>query len=293
METKELLDKINYNNKPVGLGGCKNHPYSYDCCEYNVTIFDDTKKSDELLSLNDDIIRIHHGTLSELNSDILTNYDSMQILYDEQWELRMFLDKIQKNKEKLFLNHAKSCLIESLFCVSKARDAIKNSDLFSSCWIKSSAFFLADAISLLNMQRSSPAHFLHIIRNLENSDINKKLSTVTDCIGIERATSSVLERMCKSTIGFSDMIESTSSSIIQKKYDYMIDNSLLTDCYFYLGYVTRNNMIGLKSSLQRKPELIHILKTAFDIEGNISVLENQAKLLHTTVNEILVQINQK
>jgi len=114
------------------------------------------------------------------------------------------------------------------------------------------------------------------------------LSIVNECLGIERATPSLLTRMCKSTMGFSDMVEKNGhSKIIQNKHDYFIKNSLLSDCYYYLGYINRNNFMKIKDSLHRTPELIHILKVAFDVENDMTRLEQQANLLHKTSNELL------
>ena len=39
-EAKNILEKLSIENCPVGMGGCKSHGHSYDCCEYDITIFD-------------------------------------------------------------------------------------------------------------------------------------------------------------------------------------------------------------------------------------------------------------
>ena len=44
MDVKNFLEKFSLTNFPVGLGGCKNTEHSYDCCEYNITIFDGKKQ---------------------------------------------------------------------------------------------------------------------------------------------------------------------------------------------------------------------------------------------------------
>ncbi len=95
--------------------------------------------------------------------------------------------------------------------------------------------------------------------------------------------------MCKSTIGFSDMVEKNNhSKIIQKKYDYFVNNSLMSDCYFYLGYINRNNFIKIREILHRNPDYIHVLKIAFDVDNDINKIENQANTLHKTANELLL-----
>ncbi|RDJ31521.1 MAG: hypothetical protein DWQ18_01910 [Crenarchaeota archaeon] len=293
MDEKKLLEMITHNNFPVGIGGCKYHDFSYDCCEYNVTIFDDLNQDSSVIQLDDDLIKIQHGTLLESNSNILVQFDSMKIILDEKWELKMLLSKIHENKNKFFDDYAKSCLIESLFCTSKAKEGIKNNDGFASCWIKSSAYYLADAISLLNMTRPCPTHLLSLSRSFKKNKINSHLLTVTQCIGVERATPSLLLRMLKSTIGFSEMIGKTNDSeIIKSKYEFLLKNSLLSDCYFYFGYLNRNNFVSIKNTLHRHPEYIHVLKTAFDIENDKTIISQQIDSLQNASKEILSGLNQ-
>ena len=288
MDVKNFLEDRSLNDFPCGLGGCKGENQSFDCCEYNITVFDNKKENDSINEYENEFFKIHHGSLSETNSNILIQYHNMQIILDEQWELRMLLSKINEKKQEIFYDYAKSCLIDSLFCSSKTKDGLQNSDPFASSWAKCAAYFLADAISGFNFQRPSPTHMLEHIRKLKKNRINEVFSAVNDCIGIERATPSLLSRMCKSTMGFSDMVEKNNhSKIIQKKHDYLVKNGLLTDCYFYLDYINRNNMIKIKDTLQQKPELIHVLKVAFDIENDISKIEQQVNLLQKTANELL------
>jgi hypothetical protein len=216
----------------------------------------------------------------------------LEILNDEQWELRIFLSKIKEKKEKIFKTYAKSCLIDAAVCATKTKDGLKNSDPFASSWIKCSAFFIADAISILNSKRPSPAHMLENLRHFEKNKINENFSIVNDSIGIERATPSLLSRMCKSTMGFSDMVEQNDhSKIIQKKNDYFLKNSLISDCYFYLGYTNRNNFIKIKDILHEKPELIHVLKVAFDVDNDQVKIGQQADVLHKTANDMITLIS--
>ena len=292
MDTAKLLEHLSLDGTPAALGGCRNTGNSFDCCEYNITVFDDKDEKDSIIDFEDEIIRIHHGSMKETKPNLLTQYCDMKILSDEKWELRIFLAQISEKKEKIFKTFAKSCIIDAAVCVTKTKESLKNSDPFSSSWIKCAAYYLADAIVLSNNRRPSPVHMLEQIRSLDKNKINEKFFQVNECIGVERATPSLLERMLKSTIGFSDMIEDNGHPrIIQKKHDYLVKNSLIPDCYFYLGYINRNNFIKIKDSLHRKPELIHVLKTAFDIESDVTKIEQQANTLELTANDLLSIVN--
>ena len=110
MDVKIFLEEQSLNNFPSGLGGCRGENQSFDCCEYNITIFDNKTQGDSILEHQNKLIKIHHGSLSETNSNILIQYYNMQIILDEQWELRMFLSKIKEKKQEIFRDYAKSCL---------------------------------------------------------------------------------------------------------------------------------------------------------------------------------------
>ena len=286
LEAKNILEKLSIENCPVGMGGCKSQEPSYDCCEYDITVFDDKKQKESFLESDGVFYHIYHGTLQETSPDILLQYDGMTILLDEQWELRMLLSKIKEKKEQIFNVYIKNCLVEAGVCITKAKNGLKT-DPYSSSWLKCAAYFLADAISALNFQHPSPVHMLKMLRGFGKNKINELISPITESIGIERTTPSLLSRMLKSTIGFSDLIgDDFHSKIISQKCGYMIENSLFSDCYFYLGYVNRNNFKKIQD-LHRKPELIHILKTGFDLESDIIKIESEANKLRQTTNSLL------
>ena len=285
MEYKKILENLSIENHPVGIGGCKSQGPSYDCCEYDITVFDG-KKEESFLEHDGNFYHIYHGTLEETSPDILLQYDGMTILVDEQWELRMLLSKIKEKKQQIFNAYVKNCLVESGVCITKAKHGL-NSDPYSFSWVKCAAYFLADAISVLNSYHPSPVHMLKTLRELPKNKTNEAVSVITDSIGIERATSSLLSRMLKSTMGFSDLItDNFHSRIISRKYNYLVENSLLSDCYFYLGYVNRNNFKKIQD-LHRKPELIHLLKTGFDLENDTIKVESDANNLYEATNFLL------
>ena len=134
---------------------------------------------------------------------------------------------------------------------------------------------------------------LDILRNLKSNQINEMLPIVLDSLGLERATPSLLRRMSKSTVGLSDLVEKNNNSkIIQHKINCFLDKSLFSDCYFYIGYVNRNNFYRIKNSLDKFPEIIHILKTGFDLEYDNSAFETDIQSLHE-VAQILLKSTHK
>ena len=286
LDVKNLLEKLPVNGYPVGLGGCRSQNTNYDCCEYDITIFDGKKQKESIFESDGIFYHIYHGGLEETSPYILLQYHDLTILFDEQWELRMFLSKIQEKKEQIFNAYVKNCLVEAKICITKTKNGL-GTDPYAASWLKTAAYFIADAISAINFQRPSPTHMLKTLRGFNKNKINEFISFLMELIGTERATPSLLSRMSKSTIGFSDMVENNShSKIISRKYNYMKNYSLFSDCYFYLGYINRNNFLKV-SDLHRKPEFIHVLKTAFDLESDITKIELQSDRLQESTNSVL------
>ena len=285
LQPKNLVEKLSLSDITVGLGGCKSHDISLDCCEYDITIFDDEVGS-ELRVIDDTLVQIHHGRIDETDLEILQKYDSMKILSDPSWKLLTFLSKIKEKQEKIRNSVAKNFLIEAAFFATKAKQNIE--DDFAPVWIKCSAYLICDSLVLLNSKYCSPAHMLETIRGLEKNQRNQYFSHLMEILGLERTTPSLLERMMKSTIGFSDMMKNNSDGqIIRKKYDYLKSHSLLSDCYFYLGTLNKNIILEIKDSIHKNPELIHVLKTAFDLENDKIKLQSQSVLLNKIVNELI------
>ena len=288
MDIKKFIENYESSNFPIGLGGCRISDLYFDSCDYDLIIFDEKLEQEKIIPVDNEFVMIHHASLSESRSNKLLQYDKLQIIRDESWDLRMFLSKIREKHTFLFSDFAKNCLIESLFCCQKTKDSIQTSDVFAPCWQKCATYYLAKAISSINHQRSSPSHMLDLFRKLEKNSINKHISIVTQTVGIERATLTLLERMLKSTVGFSDLVEKNNhSKIIRQKYNFFVKNSMLSDCYFYLGYVNKENFIKIKDTLNREQDLIHILKVAFDVEVDTNHLQQQSDLIQKSCNDIL------
>ena len=288
MKAEEILRIIPSTTHPVGLGGCHAEQTNLDCCVHDITIFDQSGIPESVIEKDSQFFKIHHCTLTENRVEILIQLHHMQILYDEQWELKMFLAKIREKHESILKAFTKSSIIESQICLTKAKNVLDKSDPFVSSWIKSAGYFLVDAILSLNNYRPSPSHMLGILRNLKSNQINEMLPIVLDSLGLERATPSLLRRMSKSTVGLSDLVEKNNNSkIIQHKINCFLDKSLFSDCYFYIGYVNRNNFYRIKNSLDKFPEIIHILKTGFDLEYDSSAFETDIQSLHEVAQILL------
>ncbi|MDC0927584.1 hypothetical protein OAQ30_00965 [Nitrosopumilus sp.] len=293
MDLKKFVKNQGLSSFPIGLGGCRTLSYFFDSCDYDLIVFDETSSNNQIISFENNLIKIHHASLSETNTKKLLQYDKLNILQDDSWNLKILLSKISEKRDILFSDFARNSLIESIFCCQKTKDAIQNDDIFAPCWQKCASYYLADAISSLNKYPSSPSHMLESLRKFEKNSINNHISDILQTIGIERATPTLLERMLKSTIGFSDLIENNNhSELIQRKYDYFMKNSMLSDCYFYLGYINKENFISIKDELNKREDLIHLLKIAFDIESESNLLLHYAETVQISCSQIIETFSQ-
>lgn len=293
MDLKKLLEQKRLTSSPVGLSGCRSNNHSFDLCDFDITIFDGKTDLDTIILFENNHVHIHHGSFNETQSKTLIQYDQMQIIQDDSWELRMFLSKIKEKRLSLYNDYAKNCLIDSMFCCERCKIGLNSSDVFAACWLKCASFYLADAICALNQKKPSPSHMLDMLRKFEKTSVNQHISIVNQTVGIERAIPTLLERMLKSTIGFSDLVEKNNhSQLIQNKHDFFVKNSMLSDCYFYLGYLNKENFVKLKDSIDRQPDLIHILKIAFDIESDPELLHQQSETIQKSCQEILDHVFQ-
>ena len=287
MNLDEIIKIIGQNNSPIALGGYDADDFDIDCNIHNLVLFDGKNISDEIITHESKTLKISHGTLSETIPESLIHYQNLEIIQDPEWELKMFVSKIKEKKDVLFLASSKNALVESQLSLSKAKNAFENNDPFVSCWIKCAITSLIDSILLQNNILPYSAQALSLIRNLKQKNTNQFVDKIIAESGIERATSSLLSRMLKSSSGFSDMIENNqNSSIIEKKANYLIQNSLFADCYLYLIYQNRNNFYKIKDSLDKNSDKIHVLKTAFDLtitsselSGTIDSLSDISKSL--------------
>jgi len=292
MKYDDLIKEKGWSEFPVGLSGCRVTDSFFESCDYDITVFDNTSQNDEIIKFQNNFLKIHHGSISESQSKNLIQYDNMEIIHDESWDLRMLLSKIKEKRFTLFKDYAKNSIIESIFCCEKTKSGIKESSVFAPCWQKCASYLLADGIMTLNQCKPSPTHMLDTMRKFKKNQINEKISIVNETVGIERSTPILLKRMLKSTIGFSDMVERNNHSlIIEQKHNYFVKNSMLSDCYFYLGYINKENFVKIKNHLEKQPDLIHILKISFDVEADSNLLSQQADRVQKSANEILESIS--
>ncbi|ABK77769.1 hypothetical protein CENSYa_1142 [Cenarchaeum symbiosum A] len=200
---------------PAGLGGCRNSGSPYPCCDHDVYIFDGAGP-DNIAVHGKETATIHHCSIKEADSCSLARYVGLDIISDPEWELQTMLVNIGERKNAIYSDCMRNSLVNSLFCTARSKDG---PGPFAACWVKCAAVYLADAIMLYHGIRPSPAHMLQDFHGIKGGRTGSLFSIVSECLGMERATPVLLNRMSKSAAGFSDLAEGNgrSSIILQRR----------------------------------------------------------------------------
>lgn len=292
LDINQIIKEKNLSDFPVGLNENQTFANKFNFSKYDLVVFDGKSEPDTFFYDDGSFLRLTHGSIRESRSKNLLQYSNLKVIQDESWELRMFLSKIKEKLPLLYSDFGRNCLIESMFCCQKAQNSIESGNEFGPCWQKCASYFLAEAISSLNNFIFDPFYMLYSLRNFPKNSVNEKIPSVIQTTGIERSTPILLERMLKSTMGFSDKVnKNTQTKNIQKNHDFFVKNSMLSDCYFYLGYVNKENFYKIKNDLDRHPEFIHILKIAFDIEADPQLVLQHAHLVEKSCKDLVAKFS--
>ena len=230
----EIQDFLSRNNElELALIGCRaDNPHnSYDCCEYDIAILGANTKN----SFDKKIIKLGNYTVEFLNfqnenglNDIaLSNMVKIKDSNTLISESRKF------DRKKLFNAAGKRRIVDSLFNVSKNSSA--KAELYAALNLKIAAYDLIEGIILMSETRPMPIHELNQLRQVEvhKDFINDAIQTCIECLGIERATRTIINRSFKALREI--LKETYDVQLISSKIQFLLGNGLLADCYYYIG----------------------------------------------------------
>jgi len=98
MDIEKFVAENGLSDFPIGLAGCRISDFHFDLCEYDIVIFDGKSEPEKIIKSEGEFVMIHHASLSETLSKKLLQYDKLQIIQDESWDLRMLLSKMVTTK---------------------------------------------------------------------------------------------------------------------------------------------------------------------------------------------------
>lgn len=212
---------------PTALSGCHSNGIGYPTCAYDIIIFDEQTTEPPTISTYDgQAVIMYHGSINESRSPTLAVYSTMSIIRDDTMVLAPLIQKIKSQASKIFFDCARISLTDAMICT--ARSLSTKTQIMANCWQKCANIHLCDAILAMNHLVPST----HTLEHLRGVDIcSDTVAAVSRMWGIERASTTLLDRMGKAVVG---MHSQRLAEIVQFKTDTLLREQRLADCYYYL-----------------------------------------------------------
>jgi hypothetical protein len=243
-------DNIPY---PVGLVGCRciKPGISFDCCEYDLAIFNQHANIIRTLILKDMIL------LQDDSKFILSSAISGVTPTNYQMKLTVF---------------GRRAMINCLFHCDKIDNTIRTQPLLSSLWIKISAYDFLEGILALSGLKPMPIHELCQIRSLTifRQEIADAVLAALECIGVKRATRYVVLRSFE---GISQMNSNGhNEDLAYSKIEYLLNRGMMSDCYYYVCKIGRRILVNRSEEFCKK--YLKPIQISMDLDSDLQRMEN-------------------
>lgn len=283
--TSTVLSK--YEKFPIALTGCMTTDHALKCCEYDFAIAT-SEHGNELLHVNDDYAEILKISTKLNPYRVAIALHNMQIVNDPSWTLASLKQKLDTIIGKALSWYARNRTVDALFYANRAKESAKSNVLLSSLWLKCAAYHYLEAVLAHNGTRPMPTHMLAQLRSLTDKTASEGITLASSCLGLERANKSSVSRCMEACVGLNDKIKQDySTKIVVKKSQYLYDSGMYTDCYFYLGYISRNAVTSIASNQRALRDYTHMIGIAMDLTTDQSFALKLSKELLDSCNMLL------
>ena len=273
----------------LALIGCRaddtNTRISYDCCEYDIAVLgeNDIGLGNKIMQVGNDTMefldfpKYDHGEISLLKMVKLNNKSS---------NLLVSKDKNSTPKsdiKRIFIAAGKRRAVDSLFNVSKISPT--KAELNSALNLKIAAYNLIEGILLTSEIRPMPIHELNQLRQLEvhKDFINEAIQNCIECLGIERATRTIINRSYKALKEI--LKERYDIGLLQSKIEYLVQHGLIADCYYYIGKLVCNHLEKKDYAFQLNYHKLNSL--ALDLTNDYENIIKRSKLIKIYCKKLL------
>jgi len=269
----------------LALIGCRaeDSEISYECCEYDIAVLGVNDAS-----LRNNITYVGNNTLEFLNFPKYSHHDislfNMVLLSNEASGLLVSPYSIPKlDIKKMFIAGGKRRIVDSLFTVSK--NSNNKTELSSSLNLKMAAYDLIEGILLVSGVRPMPIHELNQLRLLEvHKDlINEAIQDCIECLGIERATRTIINRSFKALKEI--LKERYDIELLASKIEFLLEHGLLADCYYYIGKLVCNHLEKKDNAFQMNYHKLNSI--ALDLTGDYENVNKMSALIKDNCKNIL------
>jgi len=231
---QEIQDFVSNNYElNLALIGCRadSPDNSYDCCEYDIAILGgniDNKFDKKIIQLGNNTLEFLNFQNQKAHNDI-----SLFSVIELSESNTLVPESPKLDTKKLFNAAGKRRVVDSLYNVSKNSSA--KAELNASLNLKIAAYDLIEGILLMSETRPMPIHELNQLRQIkiQKDFVKETIQTCMECLGIERASRTIINRSYKALREI--LRETYDIELLSSKIQFLLNNGLLADCYYYMG----------------------------------------------------------
>jgi hypothetical protein len=231
---QEIQDFVSNNYElNLALIGCRadSPDNSYDCCEYDIAILGgniDNKFDKKIIQLGNNTLEFLNFQNQKAHNDI-----SLFSVIELSESNTLVPESPKLDTKKLFNAAGKRRVVDSLLNVSK--NSSTKAELNASLNLKIAAYDLIEGILLMSEIRPMPIHELNQLRRVEiqKDFVKETIQTCMECLGIERASRTIINRSYKALREI--LRETYDIELLSSKIQFLLNNGLLADCYYYMG----------------------------------------------------------
>jgi hypothetical protein len=220
----------------LALIGCRadSSHISYDCCEYDIAVLGSSENGydKKIIQIGDNTIEfLHFPNYQKYGNSDISLFNMIKIEKSSALFISPHPPKI--DSKTWYIAAGKRRVVDSLFNVAKNGNTKSESN--ASLNLKIAAYALIEGIILISQTRPMPIHELNQLRQVEvrKDFINEAIQVCIECLGIERATRTIINRSFKALKEI--LKERYDVELLSSKIDFLLKQGLLADCYYYIG----------------------------------------------------------
>ena len=220
----------------LALIGCRadSSHLSYDCCEYDIAVLGSSENGydKKIIQIGDNTIEfLHFPNYQKYGNSDISLFNMIKIEKSSALFISPHPPKI--DSKTWYIAAGKRRVVDSLFNVAKNGNTKSESN--ASLNLKIAAYALIEGIILISQTRPMPIHELNQLRQVEvrKDFINEAIQVCIECLGIERATRTIINRSFKALKEI--LKERYDVELLSSKIDFLLKQGLLADCYYYIG----------------------------------------------------------
>lgn len=261
---------------PVALIGCRASKTSLNCCEYDLAVF--APGDNKVVQVDGLAIELLHFVGPVTN--YIVDLGGMVMLKDtNKFVLSSVVQHIGPEKYRKALAVAgKKSLINSLFY--QQRMASAKYPAVAAMWLKIAAYEFVEGALALSGSRPMPLHELEQVRQTDSGSMIEGVEVALECIGIERATRPAILRSIEAIQELKS--KDYDRDLFMSKVEHLLGQSMLADCYYYVGRIVAKNLAKRKDSFHIS--YAKLVQLALDLSNDVQHLEKLRKELFRAAN---------